>query len=428
LIPDKVPVDLLLSVLRLLLDERVSIRNLPLILEAIAEARSRVECRGHLRTCASAPGLPAGRRASKRPDGTIPLIQLAPEWEEIFQPTRSTGTGAAPHRAAARRVRALANGRSPTGQPRVRKTASSPALVTSGRRRRFLRTVMAAKGIPNPVLSFEEIGIDARPFCAGRRGRRMIPVLTALSDLAGPWLWSGLVVFLRVGAVAALAPAFGEQTVPARVRLAVALAFALAVLPAVAPLVPPPSGPLAVLRICGAEVIAGLTFGIVLRLMVMALQTAGSIAAQSISLAQMFAGTGPDPQPIVANLLVLAALALFVATGGLARAADLLAQSYQIVPPGQLTLAQGFTEWGLSRISSVFALAFTLAAPFVLAALLYNLALGAINRAMPQLMVSFVGAPALTLGGLALLALCTPFLLAAWQEAMQAALAQPFGG
>jgi flagellar biosynthesis component FlhA len=34
-----VPVDLLLSVLRLLLDERVSIRNLPLILESIAELR-----------------------------------------------------------------------------------------------------------------------------------------------------------------------------------------------------------------------------------------------------------------------------------------------------------------------------------------------------------------------------------------------------
>ncbi|MDZ4095826.1 MAG: flagellar biosynthesis protein FlhA, partial [Paracoccaceae bacterium] len=39
LVPEKVPVDLLLAVLRLLLEERVSIRNLPLILEAIAEAR-----------------------------------------------------------------------------------------------------------------------------------------------------------------------------------------------------------------------------------------------------------------------------------------------------------------------------------------------------------------------------------------------------
>ncbi|MEP5623255.1 MAG: flagellar biosynthesis protein FlhA, partial [Hyphomicrobiales bacterium] len=41
MIPDKVPVDMLHAVLRLLLDEQVSIRNLPLILEAISEARGQ---------------------------------------------------------------------------------------------------------------------------------------------------------------------------------------------------------------------------------------------------------------------------------------------------------------------------------------------------------------------------------------------------
>ena len=41
------------------------------------------------------------------------------------------------------------------------------ALVAPMRRRRFLRTVMTAKGILNPVLSFEEIGIEARPALVG---------------------------------------------------------------------------------------------------------------------------------------------------------------------------------------------------------------------------------------------------------------------
>ena len=36
-VPDKFPVDTLQAVLRLLLEERVSIRNLPLIFEAIGE-------------------------------------------------------------------------------------------------------------------------------------------------------------------------------------------------------------------------------------------------------------------------------------------------------------------------------------------------------------------------------------------------------
>jgi len=43
-----------------------------------------------------------------------------------------------------------------------------PALVTSVGRRRFLRTVVQAKGLHMPVLSYEEIGTDARPALIGQ--------------------------------------------------------------------------------------------------------------------------------------------------------------------------------------------------------------------------------------------------------------------
>ena len=50
---------------------------------------------------------------------------------------------------------------------RASETGSYPALVTSTLRRRFLRTVLAAKGLSAPVLSYEEIGMDARPAMLG---------------------------------------------------------------------------------------------------------------------------------------------------------------------------------------------------------------------------------------------------------------------
>jgi len=78
-------------------------------------------------------------------------------------------------------------------------------------------------------------------------------------------------------------------------------------------------------------------------------------------------------------------------------------------------------------VGRVFSLAFSLAAPFLIASVLYNLALGVINKAMPQLMVAFVGAPAITLGGLVILLLTTPFILPAWMRLMQATLASPMG-
>jgi flagellar biosynthesis protein FlhA len=43
----------------------------------------------------------------------------------------------------------------------------SPALVTSTMRRRFLRTILMAKNLSIPVLSFEEIGMDAKPALVG---------------------------------------------------------------------------------------------------------------------------------------------------------------------------------------------------------------------------------------------------------------------
>jgi flagellar biosynthesis protein FlhA len=167
LIPDKIPFDLLLSVLRLLLEERVSIRNLPLIIEAAAEGRQ---------LHATADGITEHVRQRlgfqlvaemRRPDGTIPLVQLAPEWEETFatyeiRTDRGGGDVALPPES----FNVLADGIA----EKLGQAASSgtyAAVVTSMRRRRFLRTVMAAKGIMNPVLSFEEIGIDARPALVG---------------------------------------------------------------------------------------------------------------------------------------------------------------------------------------------------------------------------------------------------------------------
>ncbi|TNC51572.1 flagellar biosynthesis protein FlhA [Rubellimicrobium rubrum] len=167
LIPDRVPVDLLLSVLRLLLEERVSIRNLPLILEAVAEARASMPTAEaiaeHVRQRLGFQLVAELRRT----DGTIPLVQLAPEWEEIFS-TYQIGADRGPSDVALppEEFNRLAN----AVAEKVAQAAEHgtyPALVTSMRRRRFLRTVLAAKGIANPVLSFEEIGIDARPALVG---------------------------------------------------------------------------------------------------------------------------------------------------------------------------------------------------------------------------------------------------------------------
>ena len=166
LVPEKVPVDTLLTILRLLLEERVSIRNLPLILEAAAEARSFGSPEAICEHVRQRLGFQLVAEL-KRPDGTIPLIQLSPEWEKTFaahqiDSDRGLRDVALPPDLFSKLANALAE--------RLNKSAEAgtfPALVTSTLRRRFLRTVMGAKGLTAPVLSYEEIGIEARPALVG---------------------------------------------------------------------------------------------------------------------------------------------------------------------------------------------------------------------------------------------------------------------
>ena len=252
----------------------------------------------------------------------------------------------------------------------------------------------------------------------------LITQLTALSGLGQDMLWVGFLVFLRVGAAIAVMPAFGEQTVPQRVRLVLALSFTAIIAPAVAADVTPFAGQLALPL--ATETVSGLIVGIGLRLFIHALQIAGSIAAQATSLAQMFSGAGAEPQRAIGNLMTMTGLALAVMAGLHVRAAEFLILSYDMLPAGRFPIAADLGDWGLQQIARAFSLGFSLAAPFVAASLIYNVALGIINRAMPQLSVSFVGAPALTLGGLALMVVATPLGLMFWMQAFDSFLAAPF--
>ena len=248
--------------------------------------------------------------------------------------------------------------------------------------------------------------------------------LTALGEIGADMLWVGLLVFLRVGAAMALLPAFGEQSVPQRLRLVLALAFTAIVAPAAGVMADPTAGLALPL---GIEVIVGLALGIALRMFILALQIAAAIAAQATSLSQLFGGVGPEPQPAIANLLVMAGLALAVASGLHVRVAQLFILSYQIFPAGLVPGSSDLAQWGVAQVAHAFALGFALAAPFTIASLLYNIALGVINRAMPALMVSFIGAPALALGGVALMAIAAPLVLVVWQQSFQIFLSHPIG-
>ncbi len=250
-------------------------------------------------------------------------------------------------------------------------------------------------------------------------------------------------VFTRVGAIVGLLPGFGERAIPTRVRLAAALAFTAIVWPILATGLmdaEPPTGsnrpigdgtgvgvPFSLGRLILAEAAVGLMLGVAIRMLLWAMQFAGSIAAQSTSVLQIFgAGATPDPMPAIGNLMTVAAITIALISDLHIKAALVMVGSYEVLPLGVFPVAGDLAEWGVARAAAAFGLAFSLAAPFLILGLVYNIALGAISRAMPQLMVVLIGAPAIVAIAILLLMLAAPVMLTQWRGALDETLANPF--
>lgn len=162
-IPDKVPMDAFQGVLRLLLAERVSMRNIPLILETIAEVKPVMNSVEQIAECVRQRISYQFIAKLRDGQGRLPLVQLGPEWESLFVKHEIKQDGgnidiALPPDEFKRLAEAVSEKLDASATQ-----GNYAAIATSARRRRFIKTVMAAKGVRNPVISYEEIPANERP-------------------------------------------------------------------------------------------------------------------------------------------------------------------------------------------------------------------------------------------------------------------------
>lgn len=242
-------------------------------------------------------------------------------------------------------------------------------------------------------------------------------------------VFTAMALFVRISAIVFLLPGFGERMLNTRVKLGAAVAFAVIAWPLVSPITPTWTASGAAIGVVFlAEAACGLLLGLMIRLFVFALQIAGALAAQSLSISQMFgAGVAPDPEPTIATLLTLGGVTLALTLGLHVKAAELIVLSYGPLPFGAFPLPGDAAELTVLRVAETFRLAVSLALPFVIVSFIYNLSLGFINKAMPQMMVSFVGLPFITWMGIFLLTLTAGAVLSAWHVALDGVLLSPLG-
>lgn len=237
-------------------------------------------------------------------------------------------------------------------------------------------------------------------------------------------------VFVRMTALTFFLPGFGESYVPPRVKLVVAMGLAALIFPMIGDQITVnPNNQRQVFSLIGTEAVAGIFWGLIIRLVIFCLQMAGSIISQATSLAQIFGGSvNMDAQPAMGHILVISGLALLCIVGLHELYIIYALNTYLVTPAGLLISGAEMSAFSTRHIARAFALAFQLAAAALTATLLYNIILGVINRAMPQLLVSFVGAPAITAGGLLILYLMAPTMLDVWLGFVESIIALPAAG
>jgi flagellar biosynthesis protein FliR len=234
----------------------------------------------------------------------------------------------------------------------------------------------------------------------------------SLSDWMSLEIYRTLLVFVRVGTAFLLLPGFGEPFAPARMRLLAALAFAFAIAPTVVgmPATPPAVSDLLVSVV--AEAVDGALLGTVARTVISAVLLAGQIISQNIVLTNIFAsGVAVDEAATIGAALYAGIVAILFASNGHYVILRALADSYNLLLPGHFPNMGAGARVVIEAGVRCFRLGGQLALPFILLGLVFHVALGAINRAMPAMPVFMIANPAIVVLGLYLLAAAVPGMM-----------------
>jgi flagellar biosynthetic protein FliR len=245
------------------------------------------------------------------------------------------------------------------------------------------------------------------------------------------WLGSMFWPFVRIAMMFAVAPIFGGNLVPMRVKLILALLLTWVMLPLIPPV--PSIEPLsaASVLITLQQMLIGLAIGFAMQLVFTALIVGGQTVAMGMGLG--FASM-VDPQngvqvPVIGQYYLVIATLLFLVLNGHLALISVLADSFQSLPIGNAMLSRD-NLWEMAAWASrMFAGGVLVALPAVTAILLVNLSFGVVSRSAPQLNIFGVGFPVTLVLGFLLLLVTVPGLLPQMNTMMLDALAavQQFG-
>lgn len=221
-----------------------------------------------------------------------------------------------------------------------------------------------------------------------------------MEDLLQSFLTAGVfafaLIFVRMGTAMMLMPTVGDSFVSTRVRLHIVIAFCFVLFPIVMPFVPDPlPGTATLFTLIVMEFIIGLFFGILARIFMIALDTAGMVISITSGLgnAQLFNPALAQQGSLVgAFLTVTGSLLLFVTNMHHLLIMGVV-ESYQLFPLGTLPDTGSMAELMSRALTESFAVGVKFAAPFLVLTTIIYAGMGVLTRLMPQIQVFILALP-----------------------------------
>jgi len=236
-------------------------------------------------------------------------------------------------------------------------------------------------------------------------------MISLSSDQIILWVNSFLWPLTRILGLIAIAPVFGNASIPVIVKISFGVVLTLIVAPTLQNLPHIDPLTLAGMMILVQQFIIGIAMGFTIQIVFAAVDLAGNIIGMTMGLG--FASFY-DPQtngttPAISQFLSLIATILFLSLNMHLVVLSTLVDSFNTIPIGT-SLAPDAMKNIVMTGSTVFSSGLQLALPVITALLVTNIALGILTRAAPQLNLFGIGFPITMTVGFLMIFIIIPYL------------------
>lgn len=200
------------------------------------------------------------------------------------------------------------------------------------------------------------------------------------------WAPTLMLVAVRLGGIFMVAPVFSHSSVPVKLRLLGAMVISLAVVARMVHPAPVPSGAADLLLTAAGELLIGAGIGYAARLVFVAVELGAFHVAQQMGLAlgEVFNPQARESHGAVRSLFTMFTIAIFLLIGGHRALIVAVTRTFQIVPPVPGITAGTLLGTIVTLLGASFALALKIAAPVLITMLLATVAMGMLQKTLPQ--------------------------------------------